>query len=191
MNEMVLAYIIVATALIGFSLFIYEGVIAPELRMIAKNDLFASRDKLRKLLESERLKRETYDLIGILDGSICFSINQLREMHFRDIEKFIKSKKSIEINKKIQKRFHLLETNTNEQIFEVFNEVNRTVGKVIFINSLPYALSKTPFFLARAIYWKFKSNMIQDKLSSMTRNVTLTRESEKRSFFHSTQYSHA
>lgn len=57
--------------------FVYESIIAPNVRLELRFELFKLRDELRNIKLNRELSKEDNEVFSILDETICVAINRL------------------------------------------------------------------------------------------------------------------
>lgn len=167
--------------------FVYESIIAPNIRLELRFELFKLRDELRNIKLNTELSKNDNEVFNMLDETVCVAINRLP---FFNVSSNIDASREFENNKSFKERV-LKKTNLIEStnIIE-FQEINKKIMKTTFrafltnIGGLIFML--TPFIIVLFFLSVFSTSVknIFNKIKLSVKNATLANENEFQRFAH-------
>lgn len=132
--------------------FIYESLIAPNLRLKIRHDLFVERDKLYAIKISESTKEVDKKLIEIIDQNIKFMKVRMSEITLNNLIQF---KKLYESDEKLRSKIDNLElkinSSENTDIKNIDKKLSRIATNAFLINSGGWLMYLLPFAIVKAM----------------------------------------
>ena len=134
--------------------FIYEGIVAPTLRVYQRNKLFVLRDKLREIDYQELKGNDKYAYEYIERGlnNIISNLPKLNSYSFhRYIEKIEKDSK---LKKEITTRSEKIKQTSIQDLKEIYEEAGKVTYDTVCINSGAWFIYLIPIVLSILFFSK-------------------------------------
>lgn len=127
----ILFLLMLAAALVHF---IYEGIIAPSLRMRLRNEMFVLRDELRalKITDDDRCSD---DVFAIAHNGINQYINRLHWLTISFMADFTKAHRNPEFRKEVKRRRDLVSHSPCHEVQHIVLRGNKVLENAFFVNS--------------------------------------------------------
>lgn len=139
-----IAILIFAT--LAFAHFIYEGIIAPSIRMKLRNRMFELRDEVRALhAEDRRCSKEAFE---IAHGGINQYINRLHAVTISLMGKFREAYKDPAFRKEVERRKAALDACDCKELQSIVTRANRTIESALMTNTGMWFVYLVPVALA-------------------------------------------
>lgn len=159
--------------IIAFSMaiwhFTYESLIAPNLRLKMRHDLFIERDKLYNIKISEDTKAVDKAAIDIIDQNIKFMKVRMSEITIHSLMQF---KKLYESDEKLRSKIDNIElkisSSENSDIKSIDKKLNRIATNALLINSGGWLVYLLPFAILKAML----SDLING-IKQISREITI------------------
>jgi hypothetical protein len=114
--------------------FVFEGIIAPSMRMSLRNKLFELRDEIRELKEIGLNPQDEAVFWHIHDGINSF-INKLPHLTVHNQANAVRAyKTNPHLKNVIDARIHMMESCTNSQLKTIFTKTTTVVEEAFLIN---------------------------------------------------------
>lgn len=114
--------------------FVYEGIVAPSLRLKLRNKLFALRDELRNL-KVEGLERADEEAFWLVHEGINAYINRLPHLTVYGRHKAMAAyREDAELRARVEKRVEVLTNCKNGSITDVLERVTLVVEEAFIVN---------------------------------------------------------
>ena len=116
--------------------FLYEGIIAPSIRLKLKYNLFAIRDQLRALLREPRVSQFSEDVYSHLQSSIN---NLIKFLPVIDILSIAKAEQKFNedetLRQEVMRVTRMLEDCKSPDVQEIRSRIRRIFAMAIFVNN--------------------------------------------------------
>lgn len=127
-------YIILLMLFVATFHFIYEGIVAPSLRMKLRNKLFALRDELRSI-KILGLAKDDEQAFWLVHEGINSYINRLPNLTIYGRHKAMAAyREDAELRTRVEKRLEVLTRCKNKAITDVLDRVTLVVEEAFLIN---------------------------------------------------------
>lgn len=137
---------IIILAVLAFGHFIYEGIIAPSLRMKLRNDMFELRDELRHLhTNNDRCTREAFD---IAHAGINQYINRLHGVTIGLMLEFREAYRDTNFREEVERRKKTLDACESPELKSICSRANSKIESAFLINTGMLFLYVVPLALA-------------------------------------------
>lgn len=167
-------FIIICVTLV-FWHFIYEGIIAPQLRLKLRHDLFIVRDELRNLLLS--VSQDDHDTRRALKIISTALESWLDRMSSFSLYVVFKIKKDVDNNKElkeiVEKELDFIRRSSNDTLKSIDKKFNKICASALFVNSgglLPYLV----MIFVPVLITLFAYSNIKKFINTISREVALT-----------------
>ena len=148
----VLSYILILLLILSTIHFVYGGIIAPSIRLCIRNDLFALRDRIRRLIIEDKISSSDKEMAIFVDEGISLFIKKLPSFN---ISTYLAIKKEISQNKEwaetIENRINSIHNVENKEIYHIFEKTNLTLERAFICNS-PIVLFLFPIILLAILF---------------------------------------
>lgn len=127
--------IIILLAIATFH-FVYEGIVAPSVRMQLRNKLFCLRDELRQLKVDGQLAKADAEAFWYVHDGISSFLNRLPYLTIGlqiSVDKAYRENPALQA--RIEQRCRLLNSCQNKVITDVFAKTTRVVEEAFIVNS--------------------------------------------------------
>ncbi len=132
--------------------FIYESLIAPNLRLKIRHDLFVERDKLYAIKISDDINEVDKKAIEIIDQNIKFMKVRMSEITLNSLIQF---KKLYESDEKLRSKIDNIElkinSSKNTNIKKIDKKLSRIATNAFLINSGGWLMYLLPFAIVKAM----------------------------------------
>ena len=161
--------------------FVYESIIAPNVRLELRFELFKLRDELRNIKLNRELSKEDNEVFSILDETICVAINRLPFFNFSsnyDANKEFENNKSFK--DRVLKKASLIDNTTIDDFKKINEKVMKTTFKAFLVNTGGFIFMIMPFLILLIILSIFSSSIkkLFNKIKLSVKNATLANENE-------------
>lgn len=138
---------IIALALLAFAHFIYEGIIAPSVRMKLRNKMFGLRDDLRHLhVSSEKCSREAFE---IAHSGINQYINRLHGITIAFVSRFKTAyRNNPSLRDEVERRKRVLDACSSPELQGIITRANQNIEFALLINMGMWFLYLVPVAVA-------------------------------------------
>jgi hypothetical protein len=156
-----IAIILIALAGLTLVYFIYEGIVAPSLRAVSRLQLFALRDRLRKLkMERRDLSDEVF---CDLQSSINFATAHVNQIDLRLIRNARKAfERDAELREYVARRVAMFDACPIEELHLIREDYFEALDWVLFV----YSAGLFPYLIPIVIGFSIK-----DSLQNTVKNV--------------------
>lgn len=140
--------------LLGISLahFVYEGILAPSLRMSLRNELFVLRDKLRRMKIDHAIRDDEF---AVLHDGVNFLLPRLSSITMTHAGMVIETmKRDEELKKLSKKRSKIIEASENRVVPTYSKEIFLIYLKALACNSMACIIYFLPFLLLVVFFTK-------------------------------------
>lgn len=143
----------IAIMLLAFAHFIYEGIVAPSLRMQCRNDLFTLRDDLRaqKIAKGKDFPDEAFSILheGI---NRYLGKGALAGVNLRFLYRFAHAarKPNSQFRADIERRKSVIEGAADPEVKDILRRAGSIVERAFFINTAAWAIYIVPIAIAVA-----------------------------------------
>lgn len=155
--------------------FIYEGIIAPSIRLHLRNKLFALRDEIRAIHLNDIAKQDRQAFWFVHDGIN----NLLNRLPALTLERSSKLKRAYSMNpalgKALDAHIEKVRSARDPAILDVFNRTNKVIIMVLVTNAGGWLIYIVPIGIVVALAGKVKR--LTAKLSRLGVGLLLTPES--------------
>lgn len=132
--------------------FVYENLIAPNLRLKIRHDLFVERDKLYAMKISADTKGVDKKVIEIMDKNIHFMKVRMSELTLNSLFQF---KKLYESDEKLREKIDNIEltinSSENNDIKNIDKKLSRIAMNALLINSAGWLIYLLPLIVIKVI----------------------------------------
>ena len=135
-------YVLFVLTLIAFVHFVYEGIVAPSLRMECRNQLFTQRDALRRL-RIERHPESEKAAYEIIHGSINAYLTALSGVTLHYMWRLRRGIRTHKWEKETESRLHALQE-CGPELEIIGEEFGRILNRAFLVNSLAWAFYIVP-----------------------------------------------
>jgi hypothetical protein len=133
--------------LLALVYFIYEGIVAPSLRAVSRLQLFALRDRLRKL-KMEHRSELSDEVFRDLQSSINFATAHVSQIDLRLIRNASKAfEHDAELREHVARRIAIFDACPIEELHLIREEYFEVLDWVLFVNSAGLIVYIIPIFL--------------------------------------------
>jgi hypothetical protein len=137
---------IIILAALAFAHFIYEGIIAPSLRMKLRNRMFDLRDKLRHLhINNDRCSRDAFD---VAHTGINQYINRLHGVTIGLMVDFKEAYRDSKFREEVERRKKILDACESPELKSICSEANQNIESALMINTVMLFLYVIPLAIA-------------------------------------------
>lgn len=137
--------LIIVLAIIAMLHFVYEGIVAPTIRMKLNHDLFELRDDIRQYkISNEDCDEQVFDVVH---NGINQFINKLHWVTFSFMIEFSRAHKDADYRKEVSRRKKMVDECQSIEIQRACKRGNEIVEFTLAVNSLFLMLYLTPFIL--------------------------------------------
>jgi hypothetical protein len=138
--------IVLAIVALAFLHFIYEGIIAPSIRMKLRNDMFALRDELRHLhVSDDRCSREAFD---VAHSGINQYLDRLHGVTLSLVAAFKHAYRDEQFRKEVEHRRHVLATCQSEEMQGIVARANQRIEAALATNCGMWFVYVVPIAIA-------------------------------------------
>lgn len=165
----------------AFYHFIYEGIIAPSVRLNLRFKLFRLRDRLRELCENDRELLTTY-VYSIAEESINSAIKALPRFNFGML---VKAERSIQqdenLREEMLRRVAAIDGSDCEEVKHIMNDTNSTLMAAFLVNVAGWVPYLIPVVIFSIVYGRI-SKMIRDLLTLPSGSIDMFESSDESTF---------
>lgn len=139
-------YVFLAMVVLAVLHFVYEGIIAPSLRMQCRNELFKQRDALRRI-KIQRHADSRDPAFDIIHSTINGYLTCLSGVTLHFMWRLRSGVRSGKLREETQARLKALEDCKSEQLIGVGQAMGNAIERAFLINSLAWAFYVVPVLL--------------------------------------------
>ena len=177
--------ILAITLLICLWHFIYEGIVAPSIRIKLRNRLFAIRDELRSMVIDGVSQDDQEPLHFVHDGVNNF-IDRLPNLTLANTRRMeLDYRSNPDLEKTVRAHFELIKSSKNEKIKSAFESTNDIIGIAIIANAGAWFVYLIPLaclaFTMRQMT-KFVGQLVMTPSKEVDRFIPTNTSPEKLSF---------
>mgnify|MGYP003594425709 CR=1 FL=1 len=126
--------LIIVISILALLHFIYEGMIAPSLRMHFRNKLFALRDEIRNL-KIEGISEHDEEAFWFVHDGINHLLNRLPNLTIeRQIRLEVEYKTNNDLRSIVEKRISIVKTCGNKEIIAIFDKTKSVIEEAFVVN---------------------------------------------------------
>lgn len=142
-----LANIIIIVGFLALFHFIYEGILAPTMRLKLRHELFELRDSLHKI-KLDQLSESDQEIVATIDISINNIIDRMTHINMINIIRMHNEYEKDQAFRKILDDFrNKLAASHNDGIKNIDKELTVSIGKALVANNGALLLYLLPIFL--------------------------------------------
>lgn len=170
-------YLVILLIVLAFLHFIYEGIIAPSLRLSLRNELFEIRDTLRR--ENERgLSPADHEAFKIVHDGVSSFLNRVPQM---TIHRMVMIKnlytQDEALRKRAEERIRKINECGNTPIKEALKDANCVLDKALLVNMGAWFLYLVPLLVLMAML-----QSVVKKASDLTEEAIVTYKASSGAF---------
>jgi hypothetical protein len=177
-RDELMANLIIVLALLALAHFVYEGIIAPSVRLRLRYSMFELRDELRTLhREDERCSRDAFE---IAHNGINQYIDRLHAVNLELMSRFRIAYRDRAFREETERRKAVLDACGSSELRGIVGRANKTIEMAFAANTGMWAVYVAPFIVAavcvRAISIRVHAYMSRIFATSSARTASLLDE---------------
>ncbi|MFO0940062.1 MAG: hypothetical protein U0930_04780 [Pirellulales bacterium] len=148
-----LSWVLVGLILAAMWHFLYDGIIAPSIRLHMRYSVFALRDELRR-----EMTVDNSESLLILQSAMNISLRVMSEFSISDafmLKRYLAE--NPEVRDEVLRRSKVVESCTNQKVQDISKRLNRVLRAAFVVNTGGWAIYIVPLIVALALFRKIKS----------------------------------